>query len=49
MTPLELDWPDAAKTGVTPRLVVPAFDELEDRHARLGLGLEAPAIKQLAL
>ena len=28
--------------------VVPAFDELEDGHARLGLGPERPAVEQLA-
>ena len=33
---------------MTSRRVVPAFDELEDRHARLGLGHETPARKKLA-
>lgn len=28
--------------------VVPALDELEDGHLRLGLALEAPTIQQLA-
>src|SRR5918994_5529617 len=49
MTPLELDRRDAAESLVTPDGVVPAFDELEDRHARLGLGWETLARKQLAL
>jgi hypothetical protein len=29
--------------------VVPAFDELEDRHARLGLGTERTPVDELAL
>ncbi len=28
--------------------IVPALDELEDRHARLGLGVETAAVEQLA-
>jgi len=28
--------------------VVPALDEIEDRHARLGLGLEGSPVEQLA-
>src|SRR5229473_777134 len=49
MTPLELDRRDAAESLVTADRVVPAFDELEDRHARLGLRRKAPAREQLAL
>src|SRR6266849_2465403 len=49
MTPLELDRRDAAESRVTANRVVPAFDELEDRHAGLRLRLETPAREQLAL
>jgi hypothetical protein len=28
--------------------IVPALDELEDLHARLGLGVETAAVEQLA-
>src|SRR5512134_662962 len=48
MTPLELDRRDASETRMAARWVVPALDELEDRHARLGLRRKAPAIEQLA-
>ena len=34
---------------MAPAGVVPALDELEDGHAGLGLGLELPPVKQLAL
>jgi hypothetical protein len=37
MTPLELDGEFLSETGMAPRGVVPAFDELEDRNARPGL------------
>src|SRR3989442_13335165 len=49
MTPLELDRRDAAESRVTANRVVPAFDELEDRHAGLRLRFEPPAREQLAL
>src|SRR5512145_2166431 len=49
MTPLKLDRRDAAESLVTADRVVPTFDELEDRHARLGLRRKAPAREQLAL
>src|SRR5712691_10059159 len=49
MTPLELDRRDAPESRVTANRVVPAFDELEDRHAGLGLRFETPARKQLTL
>ena len=31
-----------------PAWIVPALDELEDRHTGLGLGLELPPFEQLA-
>src|SRR5215470_10489097 len=33
---------------MTPARVIPAFDEIEYRHPRLDLGLEAAALEQLA-
>src|SRR3990167_6672403 len=48
MTPFELDRRYSAKARMTSGGVVPAFDELEDRHARLCLRLETPACQQLA-
>src|SRR5713226_9589330 len=35
--------------GVTPVRIVPTLDEVEDRHPRLDLSLEATAVEQLAL
>jgi hypothetical protein len=49
MAPLELGRRDAAESRVTANRVVPAFDELEGHHARLGLCRKAPAREQLAL
>ena len=34
---------------MTTAWVVPAFDELEDRHARFGLGTERAPVDELAL
>lgn len=33
---------------MAPTRIVPAFDELDDRHASLGLGLELAPVEQFA-
>src|SRR5678815_3663594 len=48
MAPFEVDWGDAPERGVTASRVVPSLDLSEQSHARLGLGLEAPAVDQFA-
>ena len=40
---------EVTQGGVPAAWVVPAFDELEDRHARLGLGTERTPVDELAL
>jgi hypothetical protein len=37
-----------SESGVPTMRVIPAVDEVEHRHARLGLGFEAGAVEQLA-
>jgi hypothetical protein len=46
---LELDRGQVAKRGVSPAGVVPAFDVLEDRGARLGAGRPRPPVDPLLL
>src|SRR5208282_5165272 len=48
MRPLVVDRREIVERGMTPMWVVPALDELEQRHARIGWGLEAAAREQLA-
>src|SRR5271167_2445373 len=43
-----VDRREIVEGGVTPMRVVPALDELEHRHPRVDLGLEAAARQQLA-
>src|SRR3990172_3217282 len=49
MTALELKRRDLTKSLAPAHWVVPAFDDLEDRNARLGFRLAAPVREQLAL
>src|SRR5690348_12334611 len=43
-----LDWRQIAQGGMTAARVIPAFDEIEQRHVRLDLGLKAAALEQFA-
>src|SRR5579872_4089642 len=45
---LVIDRREIADRGMTAATIVEAFDECEDRRARLGLVLEAAALEQLA-
>ena len=47
--PLEVVGAEVAQGGVTASGVVPALDEFEERHARLGLGLKGAPVDEFAL
>src|SRR5579875_1544446 len=48
MTPFVVDWREIVERGMAAVGVVPSLDEIKDRDARLGLGLEAPPAEQFA-
>src|SRR5438477_2799042 len=48
MRPFVANRREIVERGMAPMRVVPALDELEYRHPRLDLGLEAAAREQLA-
>src|SRR5579875_2823609 len=48
MTPLVIDRRPIVERGMAAVGVVPSLDEIKDRAARLGLGLEAPPAEQFA-
>src|ERR1700676_3094461 len=48
MRPFVANRREIVEGGVTPMRVLPALDELEHRHPRLDLGLEAAAREQFA-
>ena len=48
MTPLVVDRRQIVERGMATMGVVPPFNEVEDRWARLGLGREAASVEQLA-
>ena len=48
LLPLELDGRQVAERRVAAARIVEALDELEDRHARLGLRPEPSPVQQLA-
>src|SRR3990172_8845362 len=49
MFPFVLHGGDISRPGVTAMRIVPPFQELEDRHSRLGLRPEPLAVEQFAL
>src|SRR5208283_2048966 len=48
VAPFVVDWRQIVESGVAAMGVVPALDELEQRHARRGLSVETAAVEQLA-
>ena len=47
-SPFVVDRGEIAEGRVSAPGIVPAFDEFEDGHTRLGLGLELPAVEEFA-
>ena len=48
MTPFEVKWRNAAKTGMSPSRVIPTFDVGKQREPCFGFALEAAPVDQLA-
>lgn len=49
VVPLKILGREVAKAAVTAPVVVPAFNQCENPHACLGLGLEAVALDEFAI